>query len=152
MSYEFEKSRSSIAWFNLERLAGNGEKEKALGLYRLLAHSFEDKAYALQLEGDILWSFKDMGAAAKYQEALLLYHKGKNYVACTALLEHLWYQIKPTLEGGMQLLDLYAQLSWTAQKTLFVASLDTYYQAGKIAKEIHDELLAHARLKSAPLL
>ena len=33
------------------------EKERALGVYRLLSHSFDDLAFARQLEGDIFSFF-----------------------------------------------------------------------------------------------
>jgi hypothetical protein len=39
-----------VAWFKLADLITRKEKEKALNLYRLLSHSFEDRAYALQVE------------------------------------------------------------------------------------------------------
>ncbi len=49
----------TIAWFKLAECVSRGEKERALGVYRLLSHSLDDSALVCQLEGDIFLSFND---------------------------------------------------------------------------------------------
>src|SRR3990172_10433854 len=65
----------NIAWFKLAEFVARGEKERALGIYRLLIHSFDDKAFSYQLEGDLLSAFNDESARDKYLSAAQLYHK-----------------------------------------------------------------------------
>lgn len=65
----------TIAWFKLAECVAKGEKEKAFGVYRLLKHSFDDQAYAHQLEGDLLDAFQDSRAVEKYAEAAHLYRQ-----------------------------------------------------------------------------
>lgn len=63
----------NVAWFKLAEFVARGEKERALGLYRLLAHAFESKALAYQLEGDLLSLFGDEQAMDRYAVAATLY-------------------------------------------------------------------------------
>jgi len=79
----------NVAWFKLAECVSRGEKEKALGVYRLLVHSLDDPALARQLEGDILWSFKDSNASEKYAAAAELYQKNKRPHEAAAVYEHL---------------------------------------------------------------
>ena len=67
----------NIAWFRLAECVSRGEKERALGVYRLLAHSFGDEAFAHQLMGDLLLSFDDAQALAVscWRKAELLSNK-----------------------------------------------------------------------------
>lgn len=82
---------ASVAWFKLADLITRREREKALSVYRLLAHSFQDKAYALQLEGDILFFLNDdKGACEKHTQAAFLYQKERKWVHAASLYEHLW--------------------------------------------------------------
>ena len=60
----------NIAWFKLADCVARGEKERALGVFRLLSHSFDDPALARQLHGDLLLSFRDERAQEKYEEAV----------------------------------------------------------------------------------
>lgn len=79
----------NVAWFKLAEFVARGEKERALGMYRLLVHSFNDKALAYQLEGDILLSFKDTAAIEKYNAAALLYQKEQRLIEAAAIYEHI---------------------------------------------------------------
>lgn len=83
---------ASVAWYKLADLIARGEREKALSVYRLLAHSFDDKAYALQLEGDVLLALADPRAKEKYFQAATLYKAEKRWVDAVALAEHLLAQ------------------------------------------------------------
>lgn len=103
---------SCVAWFKLADLITRKEKEKALILYRLLSHSFDDKAYALQVEGDILWSLEDEVALDKYRQAAYLYKKEKKLVAATAVYEHLLTLQPNNYDFLSTLIILYVLLSW----------------------------------------
>ena len=63
----------SLAWFKLADLIARGEREKALNVFRLLSHSLQDRAYSLQLEGDLLWYLDDKNFTEKYAR----FNKGK---------------------------------------------------------------------------
>lgn len=100
----------NIAWFRLAEYISRGEKERALGMYRLLAHSFNDLAFSQQLEGDILWSFNDTSATEKYQSAAHLYMQDNRLLQAAAVYETL-YQLEPTTGAFLEkLINLYAQL------------------------------------------
>jgi tetratricopeptide (TPR) repeat protein len=79
----------NVAWFKLAEFVARGEKERALGLYRLLVHSFDDHALACQLEGDLLLSFNDKEAIEKYLEAAVLYEKQGRLMEAVAIYEHI---------------------------------------------------------------
>ncbi|MBY0353386.1 hypothetical protein K2W90_03415 [Candidatus Babeliales bacterium] len=103
---------ASVAWFKLAYLITRKEREKALSVYRLLSHSFEDRAYALQLEGDILWALDDQLASEKYKQAAFLYRKEKRWVNAIAVCEHMLAldQANQDLRGIV--LDLYVIADW----------------------------------------
>lgn len=103
---------SSIAWFKLAELIARGEKEKALNLYRLLSHSFDEQAYVLQLEGDILWAFDDRDAAERYRQAAFLYRKEQKVVAAAAVYEHLLTLEPKNYEYLSHAIISYAKLRW----------------------------------------
>lgn len=101
-----------IAWFKLAELVSRREKEKALSLYRLISHSFSDKAYILQVEGDILWSLEDRNALEKYSQAAYLYKKEKNLLSAAAIYEHV-FSLTPTDYNNLKSLVLiYFFLCW----------------------------------------
>lgn len=60
---QVEAERYNIAWFKLAECIARREKERALGVYRLLSHSFENSALVHQLQGDILLAFDDSALA-----------------------------------------------------------------------------------------
>lgn len=106
------QGNASIAWFKLAELITRREREKALNVYRLLAHSFERKAYALQLEGDILWSLDDKAALEKYRQAAFLYHKEKQWVDAAGICEHLYTMNPHDVEVLSHLIRYYTLLEW----------------------------------------
>ena len=103
---------TSIAWYKLADLIARREREKALSVYRLLSHSFEDKAYALQLEGDILYSLDDKNALEKYKQAAFLYRKEQRWINALSICEHLLELDPHNVELVGILLDLYVRLDW----------------------------------------
>jgi len=85
-----QSDKYTIAWFKIAECVSRGEKERALGVYRLLSHSFNDNAVARQLEADIYFSFNERGAAIPlYRQAMELYQKSKRFLEAAAVGEHL---------------------------------------------------------------
>ncbi len=83
------ESHKSISWFKLAEFVERGEKERALGIYKLLALSINDIAFTYQLEGDILLAFEDQLANSKYLQAVEHYIKQNNIPAAIGTLNHL---------------------------------------------------------------
>lgn len=112
----------NIAWFKLAEFVARGEKERALGIYRLLIHSFDDKAFSYQLEGDLLAAFNDESARDKYLAAAQLYHKEGRIDEAVAMYEVLVYLIPSNLPHAQQLLSLYESTK-NAQALVRIAQL-----------------------------
>jgi tetratricopeptide (TPR) repeat protein len=108
-----EQKAKNVAWFKLADLIARGEREKALNVFRLLSHSLPDRAYALQVEGDLLWHLDDdQSSTEKYKQAAFLYQKEKRWVDAIAIYEHL-LTINPTSHAIVtSLMVLYAMLDW----------------------------------------
>lgn len=104
---------TSIAWYKLAELIAKREREKALNVYRLLSHSFIDKAYALQLEADILNSLQDKDAIEKYKQAAFLYRQERRWINAVYVYEHLLDLDANNAELIGLLLDLYAKMDLT---------------------------------------
>jgi len=86
---QVESEKYNIAWFKLSECVARGEKERALGVYKLLSHSIGDAAFVQQLEGDLLLAFEDEHAVQKYLAAANLYKKNQRFVEAAAVYEHL---------------------------------------------------------------
>lgn len=97
----------TVAWFKLAECVAKGEKEKAFGVYRLLMHSLEDKAYAHQLEGDLLGAFHDERALEKYEHAAQLYVANHRWKEAIALYEELVVMNLDNTRAVRCLLELY---------------------------------------------
>lgn len=97
----------TVAWFKLAECVAKGEKEKAFGVYRLLMHSLEDKAYAHQLEGDLLGAFHDERALEKYEHAAQLYVTNHRPKEAIALYEELVIMNLDNTRAMHCLLELY---------------------------------------------
>jgi hypothetical protein len=110
MKQSVSADKYNIAWFKLAEYVSRGEKERALGIYRLLSHSIDDQAFARQLEGDILWSFNDSSAADKYYQAAQLYKKDQRELQAAAIYEHLIVLDPHSIVYLQHLVELYANL------------------------------------------
>jgi len=101
----------SLAWFKLAECVSRKEKERALGVYRLLYHSLGDDVLATQLYGDLLLCFEDKaGAASKYLQAAELYKNQNKIVESIAVYEHL-ILLEPESDKHMiQLCELYLEI------------------------------------------
>ncbi|MEX0940804.1 MAG: hypothetical protein WDZ41_05580 [Candidatus Babeliales bacterium] len=87
---QFSADKYNVAWYKLAEFVARGEKERALGMYRLLMHSFENEALASQLAGDIFLSFNDIAdAVKKYEQAAYLYKKNNQCIEAAAVYEHI---------------------------------------------------------------
>lgn len=80
----------SIAWFRISEYVMRGERERALGVYRLLSHSIHDASLIAQLEGDIFLFFGDTDLACqKYTLAAQGYVTSGRLINAVSLYEHL---------------------------------------------------------------
>jgi hypothetical protein len=85
-----QSDKQTIAWFKIAECVSRGEKERALGVYRLLSHSFNDNAVAFQLEADIYLSFDEQHKAVDlYHHAIKAYQKTGRLLEAVAICEHL---------------------------------------------------------------
>ena len=113
---QIPSDKYTIAWFKLADCVSKGEREKAFGVYRLLAHSIDDYAYALKLEGDLLFAFNDGGAFEKYEQAAVLYQQHKRFKEAIALYEDLIFSVHQ-LHYVKKLTDLYTQQQASCELT-----------------------------------
>ncbi len=97
----------TIAWFKLAECVAKGEKEKAFGVYRLLMHSFDDQAYAYQLEGDLLGAFQDQRAIEKYAHAAHLYAQNNRFKEAATLYHDLIAMAPDDKHHIIRLIEVY---------------------------------------------
>lgn len=142
----------NVAWFKLAECVLRGEKERALGVYRLLSHSFDDTAFASQLEGDILFSFEDQaGALAKYNQAIASYQKTNRLLEAAAVCEHVITLAPATYEYIRLLVDIYKKLKLNTRvitylQMLFALSLG--YEDIATARSVLEELDEYASVEA----
>lgn len=114
---QFDKH--TIAWFKIAECVSRGEKERALGVYRLLSHSFNDNAVARQLEADIHLSFGERDVAISlYQQAMEWYQKTERYLEATAVCEHIITLSNDTIAFRREAIKLYSLMGNTAKMQL----------------------------------
>lgn len=112
-SQKISTNNSSVAWFKIANLIERKEREKALSVYKLMVHSLPDRAYALQLEGDILLSFEDISAACeKYMQAAYSYRNATRWLDAAAIYEHVQLLNPENIETLIYSIPCYAQLGW----------------------------------------
>jgi hypothetical protein len=116
--------KCNVAWFKLAECVSRGGKERALGVYRLLAHSLDDKGVASQLEGDILFAFGDkVMAKNRYDRAIAWYKHDKRFREMAAVSEKM-HAICPADRVYLeQLIDIYVQLSANPKVSLYLSKL-----------------------------
>jgi tetratricopeptide (TPR) repeat protein len=121
------QDKYNIAWFTLAEYIARGEKVRALGIYRLLAHSINDTAFRCQLEGDIHLAFHDIDEAIeKYKQAAHLYQQNGKFLEAAAVYEHLCDISQNKSEYYTVMIKLYGQLRMTSK---VIAYLKLLYQA-----------------------
>lgn len=117
----------NVAWFKLAECVSRGEKERALGVYRLLAHSFGDEAFAYQLMGDLLLSFDDVQAIVKYQEAADRYTGEQRWLEAAAVYEHMLTFDPTNITYRKELVRLYKETSLQGKITANLMHLFQQY-------------------------
>jgi tetratricopeptide (TPR) repeat protein len=129
----------TVAWFTLAECVSRGEKERAFGVYRLLSHSLDDRALAIQLEGDLFCAFNmDSQAVERYQNAARAYKQVGRYLEAASVYEHI-RTIRPyENECKEELLALYSTLQFAVRVGDLVVDLATEY----VKQENYDSTLA----------
>ena len=107
---QMSDEKYSIAWFRLAECVSRGQKERALGVYRLLSHSIDDPALAIQLKADLLWTFNDPQAIELYVEAAQAYQKSERFQQAAAVYEHVLDLDSENPTCVAELLFLYTKL------------------------------------------
>lgn len=102
-----QSEKFNIAWFKLAEFVARKEKERALGLYRLLAHSIGNAALEAQLEGDLLLAFNDNRAHDSYLKAAELYEQEGKLTQAIAITEHASMVSSESLDCMLRLSHLY---------------------------------------------
>ncbi len=120
---QIESDKYSVAWFKLADCIARGEKERALGVYRLLSYSLGDSALARQLQADILLSFGDDQAYEKYRQAAMLYEEQERFLEAAAVYEHLVTLQSDHFAYRVRIIDLYQQLAIGSKVTQYVGQL-----------------------------
>ncbi len=136
---QLPSDKYNVAWFKLAEFVVRGEKERALGLYRLLVHSFDDRALAFQLEGDLLLSFNDAAAAKeKYFCAAEAYKLVGRFIEAAAVYEHLHMLSPDQEELSFNLLMLYQELQISIRFAIILKQLCELY----LKKDEFDKVIA----------
>jgi len=100
----------NLAWFKLAECVSRREKERALGVYRLLSHSVGNDALAKQLFGDLLLCFEEKeDAIQQYKQAAQMYKNQNKHIESIAVYEHLITLNSDDKEDIFDLCDLYAR-------------------------------------------
>jgi len=120
----YSSDKYSIAWFKLAECVSRKEKERAMGVYRLLVHSIADEALAAQLEGDLLLSFDDDAANTKYKKAVELYCKQKRFALAVGVCEHILLLRPHDSWPHQKLIDLYQLMGVTLRQEEIKKQLD----------------------------
>lgn len=139
----------TIAFFRLAEYVSRGEKERALGVYRLLSHSFDDLAFARQLEGDILLAFNDEAAQEKYFQAAQLYQKDMRLRQAVGVYEHLLMLHPKGVLYLVNLIDLYCQLDMHAKAKAYATQLLDLAISHVNVPIISQSLISHESLFSS---
>lgn len=123
ISSDEHNNKYSVAWFKLAEFVSRGEKERALALYKLLMHAIDDRAFALQLEGDLLLAFDDARATDAYEQAAWEYIKTNRYQQAIAIYEHITALVPENPAFKCALCSLYQQLGIDKKRTEHIKSL-----------------------------
>ncbi|MGA9530761.1 MAG: hypothetical protein WBQ73_02620 [Candidatus Babeliales bacterium] len=133
-------ARYSIGWFKLAECISRGEKERAIGLYRLLLHSFNDKALALQLQADMYLSFEERDTAIQhYKQAAQLYYQDKRYVEAAGVYEHIMVLQLSKKETIKELIIVYVMLAHMSTLITYLAMYASLIRETPHYKEIEKE-------------
>jgi tetratricopeptide (TPR) repeat protein len=146
----------SVAWFKLAECVSRREKERALGVYRLLSHSIDDQAFKYQLEADLLLAFNDTPQAVeKYLLAIESYKQTDRLFEMAALYNHLVTLEPNKHEHLTQLVVVYHALKLESKVFRYIESaldllvkdtnpmaLPQFLSSVKILNEVYGEYAA----------
>lgn len=123
-----QTDKYTIAWFKIADCVSRGEKERALGVYRLLSHSFNDDAVARQLEADIYLSCNEQDRAIfLYRQAMELYEKTQRILEAAAVCEHLIFLLPHDIVLRKLALNYYLSLEISSKiYSLFQEIIELY--------------------------
>lgn len=140
----------SIAWFKLHHFVQRGEKEKAIGICKLLIPSIDDFAFACKLEGDLLYAFNDIEHAnEKYILAAKEYLNNNQHDLALELCKNL-EQEKLTIKNIFQLAKIYFKAnSYIKSKEQFEKLIDIAFDHKN--KELLSEIIFTAKELSKEL-
>lgn len=125
----------SVAWFKLAECIGRGEKERALGLYRLLTYSFEDPAFVKKLEAEIIATFDKELAAKEFLHAAHLYFNRGDTKEALFIYELLHDLFPEKTEYVERLIDLTQAQSYQDRLLTYQRrACHLFLQEGKCAK------------------
>jgi tetratricopeptide (TPR) repeat protein len=129
----------TIAWFTLAECVSRGERERAFGVYRLLAHSLDDRALVAQLEGDLCCAFKMISQAIDaYLIATRLYRQAGRLLEAASVLEHICNLDQENVQHKHNLAELYGILQLDARVSDLVVDLALF----SAARGSYDVILA----------
>ena len=140
--------QKSVGWFKLAEFIARGEKERALGIYKLLALSINDTAFTYQLEGDILLAFEDQQASAKYFQAAEHYLKQHNVAAAIGTLNHLVILTPENLQAWDLLTTLYIE-HYLPKITIHLRNLVNNQQLTNAQKCVELAIVKHQQNNSS---
>jgi tetratricopeptide (TPR) repeat protein len=148
---QMQFDKHTIAWFKIAECVSRGEKERALGVYRLLSHSFNDNAVARQLEADIYLSFGDQEQAIPlYRQAMEFYQKSDRFLEAVAVSEHLIVLRPDDISLRRGAIKLYITLGIVPKIEMHISKvLDDIFTANN--EQILQEFLLSLRAESDEL-
>lgn len=135
----------TVAWFKLAQCVTKGQKERALGIFKLLSHSLNDKAFVHQLEGDIFLAFSDPSAAAtSYAQAAKMYQQENRLLEAALIYDHLTVLQPMEQSHRASALTLYNTLGLTPAIEQRIQPVITALIAQQKWQECH-ELITHTK-------
>jgi hypothetical protein len=152
---QVQANKYSIAWFKLAECVARRERERALGVYRLLAHSFDSRALAFQLEGDIILAFNEPeNAIAKYMQAAQMYDKEGALMQAIAVYDHI-ITLQASAELLLKIVESAVRMQNTKSIPVYIKRLCNYLiEKGDIGQLISllQEVTIEFNLKAAFLI
>lgn len=133
---ELGSNKYNIAWFKLAEFVSRKEKERALGIYKLLVHSFQSEALAYKLKGDIYLSFNDLSNCIdNYLKAADIYQLNNQFVEVAALYEHLNLIVPNNIAYTIKIYKFYIKTQNTSK---IKSSLHSLIQSIIFNKKLND--------------
>lgn len=149
MKKDVTTDKYTVAWFKLAECVARGEKERAFGMYRLLAHSIDNVALALQLEGDLLLSFEDSAAVHKYRDAAYEYYQRGDRAQAAALYEQIFALSVSTDDDIEALLVLYHDMGFFHKIDKLLARLASHCSSLERIQKLDAWIVRYGQVCSA---